>query len=486
MGLVLAQAVPGSEIPAAGHETGQSVLPQLVGAFLLADDVAVVPVDGNAGVRVHRCAQQVLCRPQDGPQNADQCRLDGDLVLVGVLHQILTAAGVLGGGGHGALIELIAVAAQFALEAHHVQRVLHRLMVGSGAQVGVILPPCSGLVDAAFRRRQFVEDLAVDGIRRHGVFLAFLVHPFFAQGAVIEDLLAAEADVLPVVVEGVIHHLRGVQRFGKDAHAQPHAAVKVLDSSRAEQAEPCRCAGDRDALYRARRGLVLGDLREFRRAGDIVRHLKPFVGDGAAAVPDRVGLQVDGRLAAHHALGHKGRFGHNAALHADGQDAAGGVVVQPDAPLRRRQSVAGGIHRQVLHAHHKSAGARPVGLLNKPVCVLPEMQLPQKAAGLLFIAAQQIGRGGCIAGLESGLVVEQQVCPVLADVLRHPQGSQTPRNDAAVRCVLFLVVDVGHVALPPLPPDFDVAVVVRIEVKMLCFVQAIDKSGNIHLAVSLL
>ena len=114
------------------------------------------------------------------------------------------------------------------------------------------------------------------------------------------------------------------------------------------------------------------------------------------------------------------------------------------------------------------------------------MKLPQKAPGLLFIAAQQIGRGGCIADLESGLVVEQQVCPVLADVLRHPQGSQTPRNDAAVRGILFLVVDVGHIALPPLPPDFDVAVVVRIEVKMLCFVQVFNKSGNVHLAVSLL
>ena len=114
------------------------------------------------------------------------------------------------------------------------------------------------------------------------------------------------------------------------------------------------------------------------------------------------------------------------------------------------------------------------------------MQLPQKAPGLLFIAAQQIGRGGCIADLESGLVVEQQVCPVLADVLRHPQGSQTPRNDAAVRGVLFLVVDVGHIALPPLPPDFDIAVVVCIQPQISGFVQVFDKGRNVHLAVSLL
>ena len=99
------------------------------------------------------------------------------------------------------------------------------------------------------------------------------------------------------------------------------------------------------------------------------------------------------------------------------------------------------------------------------------MQLPQKAPGLLFIAAQQIGRGGCIADLESGLVVEQQVCPVLADMFRHPQGSQTPGNDAAVRGVLLLVVDVGNIALPPLPPDFNVAVIIRIQLQMFGFVQ---------------
>ena len=114
------------------------------------------------------------------------------------------------------------------------------------------------------------------------------------------------------------------------------------------------------------------------------------------------------------------------------------------------------------------------------------MQLTQQAPGLLFIAAQQVGGGGCVADLEGGLVVEQQVGPVLADLLWHPQRRQTPGNDAAVRGVLFLVVNVGHIALPPLPPDFDVAVVVRIEVKMLGFVQVIDKSGNVHLAVSLL
>ena len=71
VGFLFTQAVPGGEVAAAGHKARDGVLPQLVGAFLLADDVAVVPVDGNAGVRVYVRAQQVLCRPQDGPQNAD-------------------------------------------------------------------------------------------------------------------------------------------------------------------------------------------------------------------------------------------------------------------------------------------------------------------------------------------------------------------------------------------------------------------------------
>ena len=114
------------------------------------------------------------------------------------------------------------------------------------------------------------------------------------------------------------------------------------------------------------------------------------------------------------------------------------------------------------------------------------MQLPQKSAGLLFIVAQQIGSGDSVADLEGGLVVEQQVCPVLADMFRHPQGSQTPGNDAAVRGVLLLVVDVGNIALPPLPPDFNVAVIIRIQLQMFDFVQIFDKGRNVHLAVSLL
>ena len=103
------------------------------------------------------------------------------------------------------------------------------------------------------------------------------------------------------------------------------------------------------------------------------------------------------------------------------------------------------------------------------------MQLPQKAPGLLLVAAQQVGGGGTVADLEGGLVVEQQVCPVLADMFRHPQRSQTPRDDTAVRGIFLLVVDVGHVALPPLPPDFDIAVVIRIQLQMLGFVQIFDK-----------
>ena len=236
-------------------------------------------------------------------------------------------------------------------------------------------------------------------------------------------------------------------------------------------------------LHHARRGLGLG---KFRRAGNIVHHLEPFIRDGPFAALAGVGLQIDGGLTAHHALGHKGGLGHHAPLHADGQDAAGGVIVQLNAPLRRGQGVPGGIHRQAFHTQHKSTGAGPVGLLHQLVGILPEMQLPQKAAGLLLITAQQVGGTLCVADLEGGLVVEQQVCPVLADMFRHPQGSQTPGNDAAVRGVLLLVVDVGNIALPPLPPDFNVAVIIRIQLQMFGFVQIFDKGRNVHLAVSLL
>ena len=116
------------------------------------------------------------------------------------------------------------------------------------------------------------------------------------------------------------------------------------------------------------------------------------------------------------------------------------------------------------------------------------MQLPQKPAGLLLVAAQQIGRGGRVPDLEGGLIVEQQVRPVLTDVLGHPQRSPA----AGVVAVLAPDADVvhaGHVALPPLPPRLNAAVVGRIQLQILRFVrfvQVFDKSNDVHRAVSLL
>ena len=113
------------------------------------------------------------------------------------------------------------------------------------------------------------------------------------------------------------------------------------------------------------------------------------------------------------------------------------------------------------------------------------MQLPQKPAGLLLVAAQQIGSSGRVPDLEGGLVVEQQVGPVLTNVLWHPQGCPA----AGVVAVLppdADIVHAGHVALPPLPPRFNAAVVGRIQLQILRFVQVFDKSSYVHLAVSLL
>ena len=113
------------------------------------------------------------------------------------------------------------------------------------------------------------------------------------------------------------------------------------------------------------------------------------------------------------------------------------------------------------------------------------MQLAQQAAGLLFIAAQQVGGGLCISDLEGGLVVQQQVGPILAGAFWHPQGSPA----AGVLAILQLDPDVvhgGHIALPPLPPGLDAAIVGGIQMQAFRIVQVGDKGSNVHREVNLL
>ena len=125
-------------------------------------------------------------------------------------------------------------------------------------------------------------------VRRDGVLHTFIIHHLAADVGAVEYLFVAEADVLAVVVEGKVHTLRLFQRLRKDAHAQPAAAVEVLDSSRAEQRKPGRGALYRDAFHRAFRGLL--DRRKHRRAGHGVGDAEPFIADGAALLVAGVGL----------------------------------------------------------------------------------------------------------------------------------------------------------------------------------------------------
>ena len=240
VGFLFAQAVPGGEVAAAGHKARNGVLPQLVCAFLLTDDVTVVPVDGNAGLRVYRCAQQVLCRPQDGPQNADQRRFNGDLVLVGALHKVLPAAGVLGGGGHLAQLKAVPVTAQTALEAEQIQHILHGPVIVLGAQIRVVLVPLRRGIQTGLLAGQREELLCAHVVGRDVMRLAIGTDHHLAQAAVVEDLLAAKVKVLPVIVKGKVYALRGVQSFREHGHAQTRTAVDVLLGGRGKQAEPRR------------------------------------------------------------------------------------------------------------------------------------------------------------------------------------------------------------------------------------------------------
>lgn len=145
-----------------------------------------------------------------------------------------------------------------------------------------------------------------------------------AQAAVVEDLLAAKVKVLPVIVKGKVYALRGVQSFREHGHAQTRTAVNVLLGSRGKQAEPRRGALRLQFSHRTYRRFAR---REHRCTVLTLTDLKPFVGDGVPAVPDRVGLQIGAWPAVYQTFRYKCGFGHDAALHADGQDAGCRVVV---------------------------------------------------------------------------------------------------------------------------------------------------------------
>ena len=169
----------------------------------------------------------------------------------------------------------------------------------------------------------------------------------------------------------------------------------------------------------------------------------------------------------------------NAALHADGQDGqAGPVQLMPPAKAERcRRHPPSGLPRSSQKCRCPTSRASP----NQPVCVLPETQLLKEAAGLLFIAAQQIGRMWMHANLESGLSIERYLPSPSQRRASASEGKPDAGEMVLPSGVSLLSWDVGHVALPPLRQTSMLAVVVRIEVKMLCFVQLIDKSGNVHL-----
>ena len=152
--------------------------------------------------------------------------------------------------------------AQPALEGEKVEHILHGPVILLHAEVGVVLVVFAGLVEAAFLAGQMHKLAHNIVVRRDGVLHALIVHHLAADVGTVEYFLVAEADVLAVVVKGKVHALRLFQRLGKDAHAQPAAAIDVLDSSRAEQCKPGRGALYRDAFHRAFRGLL--DRRKYR------------------------------------------------------------------------------------------------------------------------------------------------------------------------------------------------------------------------------
>ena len=178
--------------------------------------------------------------------------------------------------------------AQPALEGEQVEHILHRPVVLLHAEVGVVLVVLAVLVEAAFLAGQMHKLAHNIVVRRDGVLHAFIVHHLAADVGAVEYFLVAEADVLAVVVKGKVHALRLFQRLRKDAHAQPAAAVEVLDGSRAEQCKPGRRTLYRNAFHRAFRGLL--DRRKHRCAGYGVGDAEPFIADGALLFVAGVGL----------------------------------------------------------------------------------------------------------------------------------------------------------------------------------------------------
>ena len=197
-----------------------------------------------------------------------------------------------------------------------------------------------------------------------------------------------------------------------------------------------------------------------------------------------MGLQIDRGLALHHTLGDKGRFAHDAPLHPQRQDAGSRVIVQLQAGIRAGNRFP--FHdRQIFGTQHKGTGTGPVGLFHQSVSIAPEVQLPEQAAHLLLIIAQQIPGGGSVLDLEGCAVVQQEIRPVLADPFRHPQGSNGALFGAV--CVFSGTgVHLGHAALPPLPPGLNVAVVVGIDGPPARLVQVVQKCGDVHVLVNLL
>ena len=124
------------------------------------------------------------------------------------------------------------MAAQAAFEAEQVQHILHSLVVLFHPQVRVVFVVFAGLVEAPFLLGQGDELALHIVIGWNRVLHALLVHHLAADVRRVEDLLVAQPDILPVVVKGKVDALGLCQCFGKDAHAQPCAAVKVLDCGR--------------------------------------------------------------------------------------------------------------------------------------------------------------------------------------------------------------------------------------------------------------
>ena len=371
--------------------------------------------------------------------------------------------------------------AQPALEAEQVEHVLHGPVVGFHPQVGVVLMILVLLVQTALFLRQHNELAHHIIVRRDVVFDAVLVYDLPAEVCGVEDLLVAKPEVFAVVVEGKVDALRLIQCLSKDAHAQAGAAVNVLDRSGRKQREPRRGPLHGDALHGA---LRCGQRGELRDAADSIRDSEPLVPDGAARRVAGVGLQVDSGLSAPHTLRDEGRFGHDAALHLQGQDAGRRVIVQLNAGIRLCDQCAA-LALDAGDTEHEGPGAGPVGLLHQLVGVVPEVQLPEQSAHLLLIRAQEIGGGLLVRDLEGGAVVQKEVGPVLADPLRHPQGGNLP-----FLCSVGVFgrpgVDTGHRTLPPLPPGLDVSGIVCIQMIVAGLVQVAQKGGNVHVLVNLL